>query len=458
MKKFAIKAVAVATGALAAGCALAGSITVTGGTTKFAVEALTASTAVTTPNFVYTMGVGRPVGNGFTIINTPSAGSTFGAVCVIPTYTGASTVSVTLKRFSGAECAYDVQVATLPVAVGNTFTFTGQQYATHSLATSGSSISVSINLKDPGETSQVDNPGPITAAIATSGNALTLTATQDTGTTTDVNNTAGPLFGFLAQNDDSTSTAIASFSIGNNPTNLFMLPNGTTPWNFVANGTAINVTIAGNYGGMATNGLTVSPATGPAVTVAGTGGTRTFTLLPANIFAAPSTNTVSVSFLSSQTVSLGTSRTFGVSAVGDVVTGADDALTGNASWWVWSANASQLMTPYFTTSSRFLTRYFFLNTGVNAVSYSAQCFSETGNAIIYGTAKTGTLSAGATTAVNALDVCTFGNPGLTRGSVIFTISAPIDTVKGSYQAVDPVSLGAQVLPLTRPYNRLNTTE
>lgn len=455
MKKFAIKAVAVATGALAAGCALAGTITVTGGTTKFAVESLTASTVVTTPNFVYTMGVGRPIGNGFTIINTPSSGSTFGT-CVIPTYVGPSTVSVTLKRFSGAECAYDVQVFTAAVAAGNTFTFTGQTYATHSLATAGSSISVSINLKDPGETSQVDNPGPITAAIATSGYALTLTAAQDTGTVTDVNHPSGPLFGFLSQNDDSASTATASFDIGNNTTNLFMLPNGTTPWNFVANGTAINVTVSGNFGGMATGGLTVSPTTGPAVAVAGTGGTRTFTLLPANINAAPSTNTVSVSFLSSLSVSLGTSRTFGVAAVGDVITGADDSLTGNANWWVWSANASQLMVPRMTTNTNYLSRFNLLNTGTIPVGYSATCYSEAGNAITYGTAKTGTLTANGLTVVNAGDICTFA--GAARGSVIFTISAPINTVKGSYEAVDGKNFAFMITPLVRPYNQNNTTE
>jgi len=115
-----------------------------------------------------------------------------------------------------------------------------------------------------------------------------------------------------------------------------------------------------------------------------------------------------------------------------------------------------LMTPYFSTSPRVLSRFFFLNTGANAVSYSAQCFSEAGNAITNGTARTGTLSANGQTAVNAFDVCSFA--GNTRGSVIFTISAPIDTVKGSYQAVDPVSLNNSVTPMTRPYNRANTTE
>jgi len=113
MKKFAIKAVALAAGALAAGGVLAGTITVIGGQHNFAVEALSPVaplTTVTMPDFRYNMGVGRPAGNGFTIINSASSGSTFGT-CVIPVYAPvaarvlphvAPIVFITLKR-SGFE-------------------------------------------------------------------------------------------------------------------------------------------------------------------------------------------------------------------------------------------------------------------------------------------------------------------------------------------------------------------
>lgn len=466
MKKFAIKAVAIAAGALAAGGVLAGTVSVTGGTTNFAVEALTSSTVVTTPNYVYTMGVGRPIGNGFTIINTPSAGSTFGT-CVVPTYAqpvvtaGPPSVSITLKRQSSTECAYDVQVALGATVVGDTFTWTGQTYVTHSLATAGSTVSVSVNLKDPGETSQVDNAGPVTAAIATSGRALTLTAAADTATVANVNHLSGPLFGFLANLTvpaDTASVAAANYVIGNNSgTTTFKMPNGTTNWDFTLHGIGIAVTVAGNFQGMATSGFAASTGVGvaPTVTATAAGSSATYTLLPSNITAGQTNTTATNSFTSAQTASLGTSRVFGVSASANVVTGAAAALAGNASWWTWSANASQLMTPFFNTNVNYITRFFFLNTGAAAVSFSTQCFTEGGNAVTNGAG--GTLAANATTNVAASAACTF-LPGTPRGAVIFTINAPIQAVKGTFQQISPTGANGVVQPLVRPYTAGATTE
>ena len=468
MKKFAIKAVAIAAGALAAGGALAGTVSVTGGTTNFAVEALTATTPVTTPNFVYTMGVGRPIGNGFTIINTPSAGATFGTtavpVCTVPSHTtlGTAAVSVTVKRASGGECAYDVQVATGAMLVGDTFTWAAQPYGTHPLATAGSTISVSINLKDPGETSQVDNAGPVTAAIASSGRALTLTAAADTATVADVNHTSGPLFGFLPPGGVPTDTATvarADFAIGNNsaPLTTFKMPNGTTNWDFTLHGTSIAVTVAGTFQGMATSGFTATTGLGvaPTVTATAAGTSATYTLLPTNITAGQTNTTVTNSFASALTASLGTSRTFGVSALADVITGADSPLAGSASWWTWSANASQLMTPFFNHNPNYFTRFFFLNTGANPVSFSTQCFTEGGGAVTNGAG--GTLAANATTRVPASSACTFPATA-PRGAVIFTINAPIQTVKGTFQQISPTGADGVVTPLVRPYTNGQTTE
>jgi hypothetical protein len=266
------------------------------------------------------------------------------------------------------------------------------------------------------------------------------------------------LFGFVDQNNDTASTARAIFRIGNNSgTTRFVLPDGITHWSFsdpdgggprVAGGTAINVTVTGNFGGMATNGLTATADVGANPAVSGTGGTRTFTLLPANILPEPQNTNVTVGFLSSQTVSLGTSRTFGVSGVGDVVTGADDTLAGNASWWVWGANASQLVSTIFNTNVNYITRFFFLNTGATAVGYSVQCYTEGGNTVTNGAG--GTLAANATTNVTASAACTFP-PATPRGSAVFTINAPIGAIKGSYQSILPNGESSSVVPLQRPY-------
>jgi hypothetical protein len=272
-----------------------------------------------------------------------------------------------------------------------------------------------------------------------------------------VDHSEGPLFGFLDQNDDTADTATYSFEINNNSgTTTFMKPDGTTPWNFSVDGTGLDVTVTGNFQGLEEDGYTVSGDLGsPTATV--DGGTATYSFAPGDFLGGIGNYTVSNSFLSALTASLGTSRTFGVSAMADVQTGADETLAGgNAAWWVWDANASQLMTPYFTTNAIFLSRFFFLNTGATAVGYTADCYSETGNAITYGAGRSGTLSANGTTAVNASSVCTFA--GAARGSIIFTISAPINSVKGSYQYIDQVTLNGANTMLVRPYGQGNTTE
>ena len=159
------------------------------------------------------------------------------------------------------------------------------------------------------------------------------------------------------------------------------------------------------------------------------------------------------------TKSLGTSRTFGVSAVVDpALTGVPDQnLAGNASWWVWGANAIELRSAYFNNfqDANNFTRFFFQNTGA-AAKATAVCYGEPttfpGSPAVattptYGTKQTFTLDTG-TTAVNAADICTF-NKG-NRGSIVFTINAGAGKVKGVYQqAINGAA--ASYIPLERPY-------
>jgi hypothetical protein len=342
--------------------------------------------------------------------------------------------------------------------VNDTFAFAGLPLATHPLATVGSSIVISVTLKDPGETAYIDNTGAVTATVANSAAALSVTAAADAGTIADVNNANGPLRGFIAGVNGTTSiadtatTAKSSFTINNNPNN-YKDPDGATNWDFnnAGNGTSIAVTVAGNFNGLATNGVTVVGAGAPTVTVGAS--TATFTVTRANVAAAPAATTVEVDMLASGNVSLGTSRVFGVSAVATPVVGAAETLTGNASWWTWSANAIQLMSPYFSTdnNSTVFSRFFFLNTGTSAASYSATCVAESGvtvtqNAVPTGS-HTGTLNVG-TTWIKSSDICSFST-GI-RGSIIFTINAPASNIKGTYNnAINGASSAS--LPLERPY-------
>jgi len=469
MKKFTIKAVALAVGVMCAGVAQAGTITGPandGLATTYAVEGLINTTVLTGPAVVYTMGVARTDAQDFTIILTPSAGAVFTAgycSAAVPVISAAGAAIASVKRASTTECAYEIDVTTA-TTTATLVTFAAPVFASHTLATAGNTVSVTLNLWDLGETARIDNNAPVSRRIAISGNALTLVAAADTATIANVNDAAGPLFGFLANATvpaDTETAAAASFLIRNNNdgVNTWVLPNGVTPWNNVVNGTNIAVTVPGNFAQLAAaaGSFGASSSVGAALTnPVVVGGTATFSVPPANTGANGTSTTITTTFTTARTASMGTSRTFGVSAVGDVQTGADVILPGNAGWWVWGANASQLMTPYFTTSALFMSRFFLLNTGSSSVTYSADCYSETGNAITYGAGRTGTLSANGLTQVNASAICTFA--GNTRGAIIFTINAPINTVKGTYQYIDPVSLNGIVSPLVRPYNQALTTE
>ena len=249
-------------------------------------------------------------------------------------------------------------------------------------------------------------------------------------------------------NDDTATVAKASFIVGNNSSAApFKLPNGATNWDFNLHGTSINVTVAGtNFTGLAATPVTVVPPAG-AITATTTATQSTFSILPANMVGGVGNYTYAVDMTTAATSSLGTSRVFGVSAIHDTQTGADVALAGNASWWTWSANAIQLIAPYFSNDTSHVTRYVLLNTGATGATYSTTCYSETGNARTAGANATGTLAAG-TTVIAANTVCTLA--GAPRGSVVFTINAPAANVKGTYNQYNATSGATSFGPMERP--------
>lgn len=504
MKKFSIKAVAVAVGVICAGVAHAGSITAPANPVKYAVEAMTATTSVNLPAVIYAMGVGRPIGNGFTVIVNPTGGL-FTGTCPSLTYGvgGASTVGITLKRQSAGECAYDVTVASAPVAVNDTFEFAAGALVTnsHTLNTVGGNFGVTFTLKDPSENSFVDQTGSQAKTLATGIQAVNVyAATSDTATIADVNATGGPLTGFVPVAAAAPRPAIvagrtAAVLTFDNNTQGALNPNGTV-YSITGGGGScpaggggtVTLVLNGTLTGAATNGIFAdlnansSQNAGEQFTIAGTTATLA-NVLAASAFPQPScgagapglvtagaASTVPVYFAADGTTQLGTTRTISISGTVTPTVGTANAFLNtqtaaspqvaafNSNWWVWSANASQLVAPYFTTNTAvFLTRFFFTNTSALPVGYSATCYSESGNTVIYGPKRTGTLSAGGVTAVNGQEICTFADTGLPRGSVLFTINAPITNIQGAYQAIDPATRNGVVVPMRRPFST-STTE
>lgn len=465
MKNFTYKALAVATAAVCGAGAQAGSVSST--TAKYAVEAITSSSAITLSPIIYTMGVARVVSQPFTIIVREPAGATTTLSCgAVPTVSGGGAANITVKRTSATECVWDVNVTT-DFIVGTNITFPNLAINGHTLATVGGTEKLNVALYDVGETARVDNSNDITATVATSGRAVSLTATQDTGTKADVNFNSGnsPLFGFVVANDDTASNAAANFTIGVDGNFLNASGVAVTANSMLTN---IAVTVAGDFSALKTsfNGVGNSSvqvnatgpvlSTAPGVTYNATTGTAVFTVSAANLTQNGTTN-VLVSLSATGTQSLGTARTFGVSAVANPTLAGVGAqtLTGNANWWVWGANGIELRSAFFNndTTAGFTGRFFFQNTGAQKADYSAVCQAEDGLVVTPGLKKSGKLDVG-TTAITAADICTFSNGK--RGSITFTINANIGSIKGVYQQAVNGS-AASYIPLERPYGNNNTS-
>jgi len=478
MSKFTVKATALAIASVCGSAAYAGSITspaADSNATVYAAEALAATTDLTLPAIAYTMGVGRTTAQGFTIIATPSSGAAFTtASCTtgIPVVSGAGAATITVKRASGSECAYDVNVTTA-LTTSSILTFTGLVLDSHTLNVAGNSASVSLNLWDSGETARIDNTAAVTRKVATAVQAVNVyAAAADTATTADVNATAGPLKGFVAGGAgvaDTATIAKANLTFDNNSANA-KAADGTTNFDFTGTTGTVAITLTGTTSGVKANSFCIDLdadstlcETGEKFTVTSTAGTLSG-IASTTFPAQGSTTTKTVTFEADGTTSLGTSRTFAVTGTVTPQVGAAEALADtaskNATWWTWTANASQLMVPYMTTNGKYVSRFSLLNTGSSDVNYTVTCYGDVTGATT-STATNGaggTLKAGKSTTVLAADTCTFSDATIPRGGVVFTINAPINTVKGSYAVVDAATGANGFLPMVRPYNSANTTE
>lgn len=464
MKSFTIKALAVAAASVCGSAVVAG--TASSSNFTYATEGVTASTAITLQPVTYTMGVSRTSAQDFTIVIKPQSGSTLDpSVCdsAKPAPVGLNLINdftVSLKRSSASECAYEVDITNANGSNNSlAITFTGLKLATHGLATA-STEKLSVGLWDQGESARIDNSADVLVTVANSAAAISVGSYKNTLTVADVNHASGPLYGFTGETSDPAAAqdtadiAKAQFFILNNP-NGYKIATGARAFDIqnLNDVTKVTVTVAGDFDGAAlTNGaVTGFTVTNPAsaaeaVTMNGTA-SATFTLA-AGDFVASANQTVLTSFTSAKNKSLGTSRSFSVTAVVDNTIGADTTVS-NSNYWEWTANAIELRSAFFNNdmSGGNFTRFFFQNVGA-AAGYSAACQSDdAANTVTYGAAKTGTLRAGQT-AINASDICTFS--GGKRGSITFTINAPAKNVKGVYQqAVNGLSAG--YIALERPY-------
>lgn len=451
-----------------------GAITAPAAAVKFAVESMTSTTDITLPNIVYTIGVERTSAQDFTINYTLPAGYAFNASPAVPTMATAMGVC-TLKRGGVAvsEVVYDCDITTGPLVTGSVITLVAPQIrdvgTAALLGTAGNTLSMQVKLTEAGETACVDNIGTpstcfvsasVGAAIngvdfSTDGTVLGLTA--DTGNTViDVAATV-PLAGFVTNATapaDTVTVAAASVLLRDNLNATAWEPDGTTDYSMkVGDKYTYTVTDPTGFLGIAAgklcldaNANSILCEAGEAFTVTGNTGTLTVTLAAAG---APN-SARNISYQSDAVTAMGTGRTLGIAGSVDVP-GVDHALTGNASWWVWSSNGTQLQTTYFSNAPGYTTRFVLTNTGTSPASYSTACLAETGNTATLGAKATGSgasgIPAGGQLVLTSTDVCAFS--GATRGATVFTVNAPTGNVQGSYQVTSPNG-GVAIAQMVRP--------
>lgn len=443
-----------------------------GNNTNFSTEAVTGTTDLIPAAQIYTMGVDRTTAQSFVMIFTLSAGQ-FAVNHPDLVYNGADGGIVISRKRGGVgsnEIVFEVDTSGatgVGIVSGETFSLDfatpGATIDNHGMTTAGQSVTMTVALKDPGETSFVDNPGSLTGTVATMANSSnfwnTVSASAgvitDTGLTgTDVN--AGvPLAGFIAggltgADDDTAGTAIAQVQVRNTTAGVWN-PANTASYTLAAGDTVtITVTDPTGFLGLAANGLcydadgdTTYCEAGEVFTVAGNNATLNLAGNSTGFGADQA-----LTYASDGTTPMGTSRTLGISGQVAPVVGATRVYTGNAGFWVWGSNGTILHSPWFSTAAGYISRFVLTNTGPNPVTYQTTCYAETGNTPTAGAAATGTIPATGQLVVSATDVCTFS--GNTRGAIDFTIAAPNNVVQGAYNIVNATTGSISVSNMMRP--------
>lgn len=111
-------------------------------------------------------------------------------------------------------------------------------------------------------------------------------------------------------------------------------------------------------------------------------------------------------------------------------------------------NGTELQAPLFQTTTGFVSRFFLTNTGSAAATYTVSVLTETGNTATTGT-LTGTIPAGGSVEVPASQIVSAFS-GAPRGTAVFSVNRPNNTIQGVYQIVNTTSLVPSMYVMVRP--------
>lgn len=113
-------------------------------------------------------------------------------------------------------------------------------------------------------------------------------------------------------------------------------------------------------------------------------------------------------------------------------------------------NGTQLITPYITTTSGYLSRVMLSNYGSRDISYTVRLVTDEGKTATAGVAATGTVKAGTLKQINASELVAFSDENKQRGAAIFTFVGASSDIQGIYQTVNLNTFDAQSVVMRRP--------
>ena len=222
---------------------------------------------------------------------------------------------------------------------------------------------------------------------------------------------------------------------------------------------AASVTATGDFGAVAAAagsvGSTVAASAGglacnPPYGVAGTN-TATVATYPVGIALMLAANNNSLCVTANGTAAL-PAQSFTGSYVPTYVVGYAGAARPLGTIGTWVRDGAELQSPWFAFGgTRYISRFFFMNTGANATTCTSTALAEAGNTLTVGSAATTgfTIPAGGQVAVLATDVASAAT-GATRAAVRFVCLAPTANIQGRYVITDTTSGALDSGALMRP--------
>jgi len=111
-------------------------------------------------------------------------------------------------------------------------------------------------------------------------------------------------------------------------------------------------------------------------------------------------------------------------------------------------NGTQLITPYLTIASGYISRIMLSNSGSADIDYIATVITDDGNSSTLGTAATGTIKSGTNLQINTSNLVSFSSK--TRGAAIFNFVGAGSSLQGVYQTVNLDTLEVQSIIMQRP--------